>query len=328
MTNSLTQNSSNQNGISQLSAALLKGDLRQLNDLERVKYYNSVCSSVGLNPLTKPLEYMELNGKVVLYATKSCTDQLRSIHSISVKVTAREKIDTVYVVTVDATSTEGRVDSSTGAVSLLHPKTGQPLTGEALANALMKAETKAKRRVTLSICGLSLLSEDEVETIPGVTKTVFPDQPQNGLDGSTEPTHYKIPFGKYAQRSLEEVGPEKLIAYVNWLEDNAAAKNKPLDGKALEFVDRASAFIAAFENSPIDGVHSQNAIEGSTSQDNQPGYEGYENGSGAFEEFSSAPPMVARAGNDLRNPSHAPVQTGLREPRGTSVNQTDPQRLK
>jgi hypothetical protein len=36
-----------------------------------------------------------------------------------------------------------------------------------MANALMKAETKAKRRVTLSICGLGMLDESEVESIPG-----------------------------------------------------------------------------------------------------------------------------------------------------------------
>ena len=35
-------------------------------------------------------------------------------------------------------------------------------------NALMKAVTKAKRRVTLSICGLGMLDETEVETIPNV----------------------------------------------------------------------------------------------------------------------------------------------------------------
>jgi hypothetical protein len=34
------------------------------------------------------------------------------------------------------------------------------------ANAIMKAVTKAKRRVTLSICGLGFLDETEVETIP------------------------------------------------------------------------------------------------------------------------------------------------------------------
>src|SRR6202020_1247291 len=32
--------------------------------------------------------------------------------------------------------------------------------------AVMKAETKSKRRVTLSICGLGILDETEIETIP------------------------------------------------------------------------------------------------------------------------------------------------------------------
>jgi hypothetical protein len=40
------------------------------------------------------------------------------------------------------------------------------LKGDALANALMKSETKAKRRVTLSIAGLGWLDETELETIP------------------------------------------------------------------------------------------------------------------------------------------------------------------
>jgi len=38
--------------------------------------------------------------------------------------------------------------------------------GEARANLMMKAETKAKRRVTLSICGLGMLDETEVESLP------------------------------------------------------------------------------------------------------------------------------------------------------------------
>jgi hypothetical protein len=40
------------------------------------------------------------------------------------------------------------------------------LKGDSLCNALMKGETKAKRRVTLSIAGLGWLDETELETIP------------------------------------------------------------------------------------------------------------------------------------------------------------------
>jgi hypothetical protein len=66
----------------------------------------------------------------------------------------------VYVVTASGQDRTGRTDTSTGAVTI------GTLKGDALANALMKAETKAKRRLTLSICGLGILDETEIETIP------------------------------------------------------------------------------------------------------------------------------------------------------------------
>jgi hypothetical protein len=55
---------------------------------------------------------------------------------------------------------DGRTDEATGAVSLAG------LSGTNLANSLMRAETKAKRRVTLSICGLGWLDESEVDSVP------------------------------------------------------------------------------------------------------------------------------------------------------------------
>ncbi len=139
--------------------ALMTGDLAKLTTEERLSYYNAVCSSTGLNQLTRPFEYITLNGKLTLYARRDCTDQLRKIHTVSIKLVEKKTIDGVYVITASATDKAGRVDESTGAVTI------QGLKGDALANALMKAETKAKRRVTLSICGLGLLDETEVETI-------------------------------------------------------------------------------------------------------------------------------------------------------------------
>ncbi len=127
---------------------------------ERLEYYNAVCSSMGLNPLTKPFEYIQLNGKLVLYAGRNCTDQLRSTRNITLSITARERHDDLYVVTARAQMPDGRADESIGAVPLGN------LKGEQLANALMRAETKAKRRVTLSICGLSFADESEVSSIP------------------------------------------------------------------------------------------------------------------------------------------------------------------
>ena len=139
---------------------VISGDLTGLNASQRAEYYGAVCRSLGLNPLTKPFEYLNLNGKLRLYALRDCADQLRRLHGISIYIANRERISDIYIVTARAKDRQGREDESTGAVTVGN------LKGDALANALMKAETKAKRRVTLSIAGLGWLDETELETIP------------------------------------------------------------------------------------------------------------------------------------------------------------------
>jgi hypothetical protein len=152
--------------LSPQETALLCGDLSKLTEQQRAELVMRVCDSVGLNPLTRPFQYIEVRGqnnvaKLILYATKDCTEQLRKMHDISLTIPSREQVGDAYVVTAQAKMPSGRVDESTGAVST------KSLGGDNLCNALMKAETKAKRRVTLSICGLGILDESEIETIAG-----------------------------------------------------------------------------------------------------------------------------------------------------------------
>jgi hypothetical protein len=142
-----------------IERVLVTGDLAALTPAQRVEYYSRVCTSLGLNPLTKPFAYIVLNGKLTLYALRDCADQLRKIHGVSIDLADAVMHGDVFVVKAKATDRTGRTDASNGAVSI------KGLAGEALANALMKAETKAKRRVTLSICGLGMLDETEVETV-------------------------------------------------------------------------------------------------------------------------------------------------------------------
>ena len=70
----------------QLQQVILKGDLRTLSDQDKLIYYKNVCESIGINPLTKPFDYIVLNNKQTLYATENCTDQLRSLHKISITI--------------------------------------------------------------------------------------------------------------------------------------------------------------------------------------------------------------------------------------------------
>ena len=142
-----------------IEAALVGGDLKDLNPQGRIDYYNALCQSLKLNPLTKPFAYITLNGKLTLYALKDCTEQLRKINGVSITNVDPKQVGDLLVVVASAKDRDGRVDSSTGAVSI------GALKGEALANAMMKCETKAKRRVTLSLCGLGFLDETEVDTL-------------------------------------------------------------------------------------------------------------------------------------------------------------------
>jgi len=148
-------------GTRALESYIAAGDIGKLGPDQRIALYRAVCESLGLNPLTQPFQYLVLSGKTVLYATKSCTEQLRQIHGVSVVSMAKEVVGEILTVTVSVRERTGREDISTGSVSLAG------LKGDSLANAWMKAETKAKRRATLSVCGLAVLDETEIETIPG-----------------------------------------------------------------------------------------------------------------------------------------------------------------
>ena len=138
----------------------LKGDISNLNPQQKAVYLEKLCTSLGLNPLTQPFVPLKLSGKEVLYASRACTDQLAGAKRLTREIVKTETIGDVYVATCKVSDSSGRFDVSTGAVTIGN------LKGDALANALMKAETKAKRRATLCFCGLGFLDESEIETIP------------------------------------------------------------------------------------------------------------------------------------------------------------------
>lgn len=145
-----------------VESALVKNDISQLSTQERLTFYNKICESVGLNPLTKPFSFLKLNGREVLYATKDCTEQLRKIHGVSTQIISKGLVGDLYEVHVKAKDKNGKEDDDLAYVVI------KGLSGNDLANAMLKAVTKAKRRVTLSICGLGMLDESEIETVSNI----------------------------------------------------------------------------------------------------------------------------------------------------------------
>jgi ribosomal protein L37AE/L43A len=185
-----------------LEKVVVEGDLSKLAPAERLIYYRQICESLGLNPLTRPFDYIVLSGRLTLYCNRQGTDQLRKIHGVSITKLEREQIGDVYVVTAYARDKEGRTDSSVGAVNTAG------LRGDALANAYMRAETKAKRRVTLSLVGLGWLDESEVETI-ATAQPVTVDMETGEI--VEPPAKTESPLVNEARAKVEEMkrGPAK-----------------------------------------------------------------------------------------------------------------------
>ena len=100
----------------------------------------------------------------------------------------QERVDDCLIVTVSVRDRTGREDIATGAVSLAG------LKGEALSNAFMKAETKAKRRATLSVCGLAVLDESETDSIAGAARVAVEDAHKPEPKPEPKPK----PVGKFA----------------------------------------------------------------------------------------------------------------------------------
>lgn len=147
-----------------VESLVLRGDLSGLDPAQRARHYVRVCESLGLNPDAQPFAYLRLNGKEILYPTRGATDQLAAIHRITREIIDGPKVidlaGTKLVLCVaKASHPNGRTETSVATVPMMDPQ-----------NVLMKAETKAKRRATLSILGLALLDEMELETIPAAAQ--------------------------------------------------------------------------------------------------------------------------------------------------------------
>lgn len=136
------------------------GDCSKLTPAQKTAYFVSRCEAAGLDPRAQPFAFVRLNGKEVLYAQKAAADQLASKHGVRLQIVSQATEDGIRIVTVRAEARDGRVTEEIGALPI------KGLTGEALSNALMKCVTKAKRRAILSLCGLGMLDESEVESIP------------------------------------------------------------------------------------------------------------------------------------------------------------------
>lgn len=155
----------------QIYEALVGASINQLGTEQKAKLAWDFSTALGLDPTLNPISFISFRDKKEIpYLTRGATDSLRKIWGISLSVHSLEWSQSVYTVLCEARYYDTdvkreRVDFGTGVVNC------HGLSGNAVANAMMRAETKSKRRATISILGLAgLIDEIELDTIDGYKK--------------------------------------------------------------------------------------------------------------------------------------------------------------
>jgi hypothetical protein len=193
------------------------GNVSQLNDTEKDFVLSKLCERYDLDPILRPFDLISFRGVAKFYMTASATNQLADKKKLSRKVVSIE-LDAEKMIarcSVQVSDPSGRCEDSNAFISIgkyLPPSKDNPvmkkvlLDGEDLANALLKLETKAKRRATLSFFGI-LDAGADFEDKP----TVQPDPFIDVKDSEDEPkklVEAKKPR-KTAEKTEEIKKPEK-----------------------------------------------------------------------------------------------------------------------
>jgi len=223
-----------------LERVLIIGDLKDLSPEQRVEYARSMGRSLGFNMLTRPFDYIlfrEFDGgpeRLELYLNARGAAQLRKIHRISIVPGSLKRVihDEHCMVSVDVRDGWGTTDSATGSLTLYKFKNKEkvPLMGREWDNAIMKCETKAKRRATLSICGLAMLDDSQLDTmqvIGGVTPEgrifKYPELEENV--GAPTGTHEAAQAVAAKQLEAAAASPDPKIAAIAKRAQNPVPQN-------------------------------------------------------------------------------------------------------
>lgn len=136
-------------------------DLDRLSEEQRQEYYLAACEYLRIPPELNVLAFHWMDQgdgvrKLVLYAKKGATDIIRNNLGISVIDLRKEAGNGEVTWVVKGQNKEGRTEMSSGSKSV------QGLRGRELESAIMWAQTKALRRMTLQFVGGGILDETEI----------------------------------------------------------------------------------------------------------------------------------------------------------------------
>ena len=150
------------------SALLLHGDYGKLSPAQRNVLLLKLCETHGLDPLTKPFMYIAVDGRKILYASRSAADGIAKNKGLS--EVGHELIETmngtILIVKIadpawiESEGKKGRMKEGFSAIPA-------NLTGLVWVNAVKKAHTQANRRAILALEAPGFMDESEISDIPG-----------------------------------------------------------------------------------------------------------------------------------------------------------------
>jgi hypothetical protein len=199
--------------MTKLEPLVVTGELIFLTPEERIRFYVQTCEAMYLDYRTRPLQYFEQidrNGKrvLILYALRAASAQLSQRHKLTVSLSKAEFSHDAVMFTATVRSEQGREDSAVGAGSL------KGLEGKEYADAIMAAQTKAKRRAILDFVGSGLLDESEVEGMRGATVEVTENDLKDyvPIAQAPAPVSAEAPATEVVPETYHNISPEVIKA--------------------------------------------------------------------------------------------------------------------
>jgi hypothetical protein len=159
-------------------------DVESLNEQQRQDYIKNVCNHMGVPPELNlvMLTYLDENEgprRLVAYAKRGATEIIRNNRGIHVTDLRQERIGGSVVWTATGKDNTGRQEMSSGAKYI------DGLIGKDLDDAIMTAQTRACRRMTLQFVGAGVLDESEVNPAKAIQ---LKETSLSGMTAAPQPT--------------------------------------------------------------------------------------------------------------------------------------------
>lgn len=160
-------------------------DLQSLTEEQKQEYIVSICKHLGVPPELGVVRLIwddqgEGGRKQVAYALKGATDIIRDKRKITTKSLTSQMIGNSIVFTCAGEDATGRQEIAVGSKQI------EGLKGKSFDDAIMTAQTRATRRMTLQFIGGGILDESEVNT--ATTNIAAQSTPLSQLALAPQPT--------------------------------------------------------------------------------------------------------------------------------------------